>query len=203
MKSNKRFLELLEAAWGLFYFEGSSPDVGLRRQNFIRMALEKELGLEVEEAQPLERQVDLIVKTNDKKAYSLKTMESVGTLKVSWNSYPDVERLKEAAKNFEFKAPILFIHREGIYVFEVDDIEEVRRELGFDGFWSIPSREVNPRGFGIKSGAVRRLMRIAEEKGNFIRIEGMRLEDEEIRKKYFEWWYEFVKGFAEFVRRSR
>lgn len=28
MKSNKRFLELLEAAWGLFYFEGSSPDVG-------------------------------------------------------------------------------------------------------------------------------------------------------------------------------
>lgn len=188
---------------GLVLFRGEQSRRGVRRQNFIRMALEKELGLEVEEAQPLERQVDLIVKTNDKKAYSLKTMESVGTLKVAWNSYPDIERLKEAAKNFEFKAPILFVHREGIYVFEVEDIEEVRRELGFDGFWSIPSRGVNPRGFGIKSRAVRRLMRIAEEKGNFIRIEGMRLEDEEIRKKYFEWWYEFVKGFAEFVRRSR
>ncbi|MDF2957840.1 MAG: hypothetical protein OD814_001462 [Candidatus Alkanophagales archaeon MCA70_species_1] len=90
----------------MFYFEGSSPDVGLRRQNFIRMALEKELGLEVEEAQPLERQVDLIVKTNDKKAYSLKTMEKLrGDLKVSWNSYPSVERLKKAAENFKFEVP--------------------------------------------------------------------------------------------------
>ncbi|MDF2957841.1 MAG: hypothetical protein OD814_001463 [Candidatus Alkanophagales archaeon MCA70_species_1] len=99
--------------------------------------------------------------------------------------------------------PILFVYKDGICVFEVDDIEKVRGELGFDDFWDIPREEENPRGFGIKSKAVKRLIMIAKEKGNFVRMKGMRLEDEKTKEEYFEKWYEFVKGFAEFVRRSR
>ena len=36
MRENKRFLELLERVWGILYFEGSGPDIGIRRENFIK-----------------------------------------------------------------------------------------------------------------------------------------------------------------------
>ena len=197
IKSKPTFVELLEKAWGVFYFEGSGPDIGIRRENFFRTALEEELGLNVREAPPLERQVDFYVNIGGKwRPYSLKTMEKVGTLKVSWDSYPDVNKLKEAARKFVFKAPIIFICRDGIYVFEVDDIEDVRNKLGFDLFWDIPSQEVNPRGFGISSRAVRELMAIAERKGNFIRLSGMRIEDERARKEYFKRWFKLIKDFV-------
>ncbi len=46
MRENKRFLELLERVWGIFYFEGSGPDIGIRRENFIKEAIKEELNLE-------------------------------------------------------------------------------------------------------------------------------------------------------------
>jgi len=194
IKGNVRFQELISKAWDIFYIEGRRPEVGVRRENFIKMAIQKELGLRLESAPSLERQVDFyVIISGRRRPYSLKTMESVGTMKVAWDSYPDVERLREAARCFEFKAPILFFHREGIYVFEVEDIERVRRELGFDGFWAIPRRDVNPRGFGIKGRALRRLMEIAREKGNFVRLTPVRLDLDKVRGAYLEGWYELIK----------
>jgi len=197
IKEKPELVRLLEKAWGIFYFEGSGPDIGIRRENFFRVALEEELGLNVKEAPSLERQVDFYVKIDEEwRPYSLKTMESVGTLKVSWDSYPDVSRLKEAARKFVFKAPIIFICRDGIYVFEIEDLEDVRYRLGFDSFWAIPRQEVNPRGFGITSKAVRELMKIAELKGNFVKITGERVENERARREYFRRWYRLIKDFV-------
>ena len=61
-KIRKRFLELLGKALGIFYFEGHGPDIGIRRQNFLRIAFEEELGLKIREAPSLERQVDFYIK---------------------------------------------------------------------------------------------------------------------------------------------
>ncbi len=197
LKKQPEFLRLLEKAWGTFYFEGSGPDIGIRRENFFRIALEEELGLEVREAPSLERQVDFYVIINGKEhAYSLKTMENVGTLKVSWDSFPDVERLKQAARSFRFQVPIIFIYREGVCVFEVEDLERIREELGFDSFWWIPQQETNPRGFGIRSGAVRKLIEVAKQKGNFIEISGERIDNEWARREYFKRWYKTIKEFV-------
>jgi len=196
IKKKPDFIRLLEKAWGIFYFEGSGPDIGIRRESFFKEALKEELGLKIREAPTLERQVDFYIQIDKKwHPYSLKTMESIGTLKVSWNSFPDVERLREAARSFKFKAPIIFIYRNGICVFEVEDLERVRRELGFASFWAIPRQEVNPRGFGIRSGALRKLIEIAKQKGNFIEITGERIEDENARKEYFKRWFKFIKEF--------
>lgn len=145
------------------------------------------MELEVREAPSLERQVDFYVVINGKEhAYSLKTMENVGTLKVSWDSFPDVERLKQAAGSFRFQVQIIFIYREGVCVFEVEDLERIRKELGFDNFWWIPPQETNPRGFGIRSEAVRKLMEMAKQRGNFIEISGERIDDERARREYFK-----------------
>jgi len=196
IRKNKRFLELLGKAWGIFYFEGHGPDIGIRRQNFLRIAFEEELGLKIREAPSLERQVDFYIKINESDLpYSVKTTEDIGTLKVAWNSYPDVERLKEAARKFSFRSPILYVYKDGICVFEADDIENLRRRLGFDDFWSIPRREVNPRGFGINGRAIRELVEMAKKKGNFVKITSVRMEDEEVRKEYFRRWYRFIKNF--------
>ena len=201
IKKNKKFLELLEKAWGVFYFEGSGPDIGIRRENFIKEAIREELKLEVVEKPSLERQVDFYIKFDDERSYSLKTMETIGTLKVAWNSYPDIERLKEAARRFRFKVPILFIYSGGICVFEVEDIENLRREMKFEDFWWIPRRETNPRGFGINTNAVRRLVEIAKDKGNYVKIESRRIEDEKLRREYFKRWYNFMKSFIDYLSR--
>lgn len=197
IKQNARFRELISRAWDIFYIEGRGPDVGIRRENFIRLAIQKELGLKIERAPSLERQIDFYVVVDGRKLpYNLKTMESIGTMKVAWNSYPNVEKLREAARSFKFKAPILFFHREGVYVFEIEDLEEVREELGFDDFWAIPRREVNPRGFGIKAGALRKLMEIARRKGNFVELTPVKLDLNKVRRTYLEGWYELVKKIA-------
>jgi len=202
MRENKRFLEWLERVWGILYFEGSGPDIGIRRENFIKEAIREELKLNIEERPSLERQIDFYIKFDDERSYSLKTMETVGTLKVAWNSYPDIERLKIAAGSFQFKTPILFVYGEGICVFDVDDIERVRRELGFENFWWIPRRETNPRGFGVRSSAVERLIEIAKRKGNHIKISTIRIEDEELKREYFRQWFKFMKSFAEYLSRK-
>ncbi len=202
MRENKRFLELLERVWGIFYFEGSGPDIGIRRENFIKEAIREELNLDIVERPSLERQIDFHIKFDDERSYSLKTMERLGTLKVAWNSYPDIERLKEAARSFKFKTPILFVYGGGICVFDVEDIERVRRELGFEGFWWIPRRETNPRGFGIRREALERLIEIAKRKNNHIEISPIRIEDEELRREYFKRWYQFMKDFAEYLSRK-
>ena len=74
-------------------------------------------------------------------------------------SFPSIDR----ARKFQFKYPILYItgnrreREDSIYVFEIDDLEELREEMK-DEMWWIPGEETNPRGFGIKAEAVRRLM---------------------------------------------
>ena len=54
-------LELLGRVWEILYVEGSTPDIGKRREGFIRMLLEKEFGLEVAPAPSMEREWDFRV----------------------------------------------------------------------------------------------------------------------------------------------
>jgi len=68
----------------------------------------------------------------EERKYSLKTAEVVTTIKVAWNGFPSVER----AHRFEFKYPILYVtgnRRKGkisIYVFDVDDLEKLKDDIG-------------------------------------------------------------------------
>ena len=64
----------------------------------------------------------------------------------------------------------MVVHGGGICVFDVVNIERVRREQGFEGFWWIPHEETNPRGFGIRREALGRLIEIAKRKDNHIEI---------------------------------
>ena len=47
-------LELLGRIWEILYIEGSTPDVGTRRQNVIQAMLREELGLEVKPSPSIE-----------------------------------------------------------------------------------------------------------------------------------------------------
>ena len=80
MRENKRFLELLERVWGIFYFEGSGPDIGIRRENFIKEAIKEELNLDIVERPSLERQIDFHIKFDDERSYSLKNNGEAGHL---------------------------------------------------------------------------------------------------------------------------
>ena len=55
-------LELLGRVWELLYIEGNAPDVGKRRENFIKLLLRYEFGLEVISAPDTERSWDFKVK---------------------------------------------------------------------------------------------------------------------------------------------
>jgi len=160
LKSRPDVLELLGRIWEILYIEGSSPDIGKRREDVIREMLREEFGLEVKSAPSTEREWDFYVIIEGKEnRYSLKTTEDIAVIKVAWNGFPSIDR----ARKFQFKYPILYItgnrrEREvSIYVFEIDDLEELREEMK-DEMWWIPRGETNPRGFGIKAEAVRRLM---------------------------------------------
>ncbi|MEM0443917.1 MAG: hypothetical protein QXX19_08975 [Candidatus Caldarchaeum sp.] len=43
LKSRLDVLKFLGRAWDLLYLESKSPDVGIRRENLIRLVLENEL----------------------------------------------------------------------------------------------------------------------------------------------------------------
>jgi len=193
-----RLRKLIGVVWDLLYIEGRRPDVGARREHFVRTILRKELGLNITAAPELDRQLDFYVEIEGKQyPVSVKTLENIGVLKVAWNGHPSRDRAEE----FEFSIPILFLTRSGggFYLFELDDIKKVRAELIFDAFWQpFADTSGNPRGFGIKGQAVRKLMKIAKEKGNFVEVPFQEIiVDGKIKELYFNKWYNMLLELAE------
>jgi hypothetical protein len=181
--------------WDVLYIEGSTPDIGIRRQHLLCIMLEEELGLKVTQAPSLEREWDIsIMIEGEERKYSLKTTERISVIKVAWNGFPSIER----ARRFQFKYPILYISgnrkekKISIYVFEVNDLEGLKNEIG-DSMWWIPKNETNPRGFGININALKILMTKAKEKGNFMEIEYQPVDLNIIKKKYWKTWYNALK----------
>ncbi|WP_125672600.1 hypothetical protein [Candidatus Methanodesulfokora washburnensis] len=198
LKSRPDVLELLGRIWEILYIEGSSPDIGKRREDVIREMLREEFGLEVKSAPSTEREWDFYVIIEGKEnRYSLKTTEDIAVIKVAWNGFPSIDR----ARKFQFKYPILYItgnrrEREvSIYVFEIDDLEELREEMK-DEMWWIPRGETNPRGFGIKAEAVRRLMEKARNKGNFVSVNYNPINTDIVKERYWRIWYNMLKKLA-------
>lgn len=191
-------LELLGRIWEILYIEGSTPDVGTRRQNVIQAMLREELGLEVKPSPSMERGWDFSVFIGgEERRYSLKTTEKVAIVKVAWNGFPSIVR----ARSFQFKHPILYITRNerrrevSAYVFDVKDIEELKMKMG-DDMWWIPSSKTNPRGFGIKSEAIRKLIEKAKKKGNFVTVSYQPVDADSVREKYWKEWYAVLKRLA-------
>ncbi|MCS6770359.1 MAG: hypothetical protein NZ570_08000 [Candidatus Caldarchaeum sp.] len=84
LKAKTDVLKLLGQMWELLYIESKSPDVGIRRENLVRLLLRKEIGLEVEPAPPMERSWDFKVIIGEReKFYSLKTAEGPSAIKVA------------------------------------------------------------------------------------------------------------------------
>lgn len=197
LKSKPDVLELLGRIWEILYIEDSTPDIGVRRQSVIQEMLREEFGLEVSPAPSMERGWDFSIFIGGWRRYSLKTTGKINTIKVAWNGFPSIER----ARRFQFKHPILYItgsrreRRISVYVFEVEDLEELKREAG-DEMWWIPRRGTNPRGFGIRSKAVRELIEKAKRKGNFATVRYQPINIDGIRGKYWKEWYDVLKGLA-------
>ncbi|MHA1712178.1 MAG: hypothetical protein ACTSUS_09015 [Candidatus Freyarchaeota archaeon] len=198
LKKKPMVLDLLGRIWEILYIEGSTPDIGKRREHVIRVMLEEEFKLKVKPAPPMEREWDFSVMIGEQeKKYSLKTTETITTVKVAWNGFPSIER----ARRFKFKYPILYVTRNrkkmkiSLYVFEVDDLEELKMEMG-DDMWWIPKSETNPRGFGINTTAIKTLIEKAEKKGNFITINYQHVNINAIREKYWKMWYNMLKKLA-------
>lgn len=193
-----RLRKLIGVVWDLLYIEGRRPDVGVRREHFVRTILKKELGYHITTTPELDRQLDFLVEIEGKQhPISVKTLEKIGVLKVAWDGHPSRDRAEE----FVFNIPILFLTRSGrgFYLIDLDDIKQVRAELPFDDFWqTFEDRSGNPRGFGIKGRAVRGLMEIAEEKGNFVEVPFQEIAvDEKIKELYFNKWYNMLLEIAE------
>lgn len=191
-------LKLLGRVWDILYIEGRGPEVGKRRENFIKEMLRREFGLQVTSAPPMERGWDFsIVIGGVVKKYSLKTAEGSSTMKVAWNGFPSIER----ARRFRFEHPIIYVdmnRRNGeisVYVFEVDDLEELKKKMG-DGMWWIPKKETNPRGFGINTTAVKKLMEKAKEKGNFVSSKYDPIDISKIKEEYWKNLYNTLKELA-------
>jgi len=198
LKNKPTVLDLLGRIWEILYIEGSTPDIGKRREHVIRVMLEEEFKLKVKPAPPMEREWDFSVMIGEQeKKYSLKTTETITTVKVAWNGFPSIER----ARRFKFKYPILYVtgnRKKGkisLYVFEVDDLEELKMEMG-DNMWWIPKSGTNPRGFGINTIAIKTLIEKAEKKGNFITINYQHVNINAIREKYWKMWYNVLKNLA-------
>lgn len=198
LRGKPEVLKLLGRVWELLYIEGRSPDVGKRRENFVKLLLEYELGLEVESAPDTEREWDFRVRIDSNwYAYSLKTSEGLSTIKVAWNGFPSWQR----AESYEFKHPILYIERDrgrseiNVYVFSPSLIDQVRRSMG-RSFWWMPGGG-NPRGFGISTNAIKLLMSKAREAGTYVSVKYDPIDDPEVfARKYWRGWYNLLKSLA-------
>ncbi len=95
----------------------------------------------------------------------------------------------ERARKFEFKYPILYVtanRKEKVisaYVFEIEDLESIKREIG-DNIWWIPKSGTNPRGFGINTRSVKRLIEIAKAKDNAITTKYMPINMERLKRDF-------------------
>ncbi|MEM4920570.1 MAG: hypothetical protein QXO38_06160 [Candidatus Nezhaarchaeales archaeon] len=198
LKERLDALRILGSAWDIFYVEGRALDVGKRRENFFKLLLAKEFGLEIRSAPSTERGWDIsVVIGGSERRYSIKTAEGVGTLKIAWNGFPSIER----ARMYRFEVPLLYIMRDrsenevSVSVFELDDIKRLRDRLG-DDFWWIPRGGTNPRGFGLTSMAVKELLKAAREKGNHVAVKYAPIDIEMVAAEYWEGWYRLVKELA-------
>ncbi|MEM2727301.1 MAG: ThaI family type II restriction endonuclease [Archaeoglobaceae archaeon] len=199
LKNKLEALELLGRFWEMLYIEGSTPDIGKRRENIIRAFLEIELGVKVISAPPMERDWDFQVVFIDggTQTYSLKTTENITTLKVAWNGFPSIER----ARKFEFKYPILYVSANrhtkeiSVFVFDLEDLNSVKIELG-DEMWWIPRSGTNPRGFGINTRALKLLIQKAEAKGNAITKKYSAIDIKSIEREYWVKWYYLLRELA-------
>ncbi|MDK2783929.1 MAG: hypothetical protein PWQ32_1518 [Thermococcaceae archaeon] len=207
-KKNSKTLELLGRAWDVFYFEGKSPDVGKRRENFIVQMLRKEFHLNVEQAPDTEREWDfkIILDDGSERYYSLKTTEGYSTVKVAWDGFPSEERIL----GFEFHYNIMYVVRDKekhtieISIIDVEDLkkmqDEIRKDLSkLKKYWWIPKSGTNPRGFGLYPSTIKQLIESAKRKENYIKHEYKPLPQsklEQLRNKYFEEWYELIKKIA-------
>ncbi len=200
------YLKLLGRAWEVLYFEGHSPDVGKRRENFIIQMLKKEFGLNIEQAPDTEREWDfkIVFSNRSERYYNLKTTEGYTTVKLAWDGFPTIDRIL----NFEFHYNILYVvgnkqeHTIEMSVIDIEDLKEIQRkttEETLSEYWWIPKSGTNPRGFGLNTKTVKKLVDKAKLKGNYIKtgyepIPPIKIE--ELRDKYFEEWYELIKRIA-------
>ncbi len=201
LKKKPDTLELLGRVWELLYIEGRAPDVGKRRENFIKLLLKYEFKLDVKSAPDTERKWDFRVKINGLwHTYSLKTTERPTTIKVAWDGFPSWER----AESFSFEHPILYVtgdresKRIDVFVFTSKLIERVRKEMG-KNFWWMPTGGTNPRGFGIHTKAVRKLIEQAKLEGNHVGRHYKPIEElEKTVEEYWKGWYHLLKKLAGF-----
>jgi hypothetical protein len=188
LSSQKETLEFLAKGFKALSDVIETPDIGMRRQELFIATLKK-LGIIEEVQEQLRREEDFYLVVGGKRqAYSLKTAKGVGKIKVAWNGFPSRERVE----NFQFTCPIVYITEEGIYVFELEDVESVKKEMGFNDFWWIPCGG-NPRGFSISENAVKKLITKAKEKNNYIPLPSRRIVARVSREDYLDAFYEMVK----------
>ena len=201
LKERYEVLELLGRVWELLYIEGRAPDVGKRRENFIKLLFKYELNLEIISAPDTERSWDFRIKLGNRwRTYSLKTSERPTIIKVAWNGFPSWERVE----SFTYEYPILYIVGDRsskvieVFVFSRKLIKKLRRELDKD-FWWVPRRGTKPRGFGISSRAVRELMNEAKREGNYVSKKyKLAFDLETISEEYWKGWYNLLRRLAGF-----
>ncbi|WP_456327974.1 hypothetical protein [Archaeoglobus sp.] len=202
-KSNEQALEILGRAWEILYIEGSSPDVGKRREHFFRLLLEKEFNLKVIPTPPTAKEVDFYIETNKGKiGYSLKTTEGISTIKLSWDSFPGLskEEILKKAEKYPFTCPIVYVQGDrkrkkiAIYIFEPEDVELAKIEC--KNFWWIPKTGTNPRGYGISSRGVRFLIDMAKKKENYVEKKYIPPNVEMLKDEYWAKWYSLIKELA-------
>ena len=203
-EENPDTLELLGRVWELLYIESSTPDIGKRRENFLKLLLRYEFGFIVEDAPDTERFWDFRIKINqDWYHYNMKTAEKAGTIKVAWDGFPSVER----AESFSFKYPILYIvgnrsvKRIEVYVFSTELIYEVKNsmEQAKLPFWWIPKNTTNPRGFGLSSEAVSKLIERSKKERNYVeKTYHFKNSLKKISEEYWRDWYYLLKKLAGF-----
>jgi len=209
-ENRKDLVILLGRVWQLLYFEGSSPDVGKRRENFIVTMLRYDFNLQVEQAPDTEKDWDFNILINgQKRYYSLKTAEASSrfpVIKVAWDGFPEKKRII----NYNFKHNILYIQRIKrqnkieIFVFDVHDLQQLKKESmkndeKFYEIWWVPKSGTNPRGFGLQCNAVARLVKQAKQRGNYVYAKYPPISDEEFEKlkeAYFRGWYNILKELA-------
>lgn len=82
-----------------------------------------------------------------------------------------------------------------VYVFDVDDLKRVRRDLG-DRMWWMPRGGTNPRGYGIATVAVKKLMETAVKSGNYVSTNYEPLKLDSLIAEYWSEWYGLLKRLS-------
>jgi len=216
-------LDLLGKAWEILYFEGNSPDVGKRRENFIIEMLREEFGLNVEQAPDTEKEIDFKIQIGNRwKKYSLKTMElkpretkrgkryDYSNVKMAWDGFPDKKNAVKKILTFNFDYDLLLVignreeHTISMAIIRSSDLKKIQAECKtdpdkVDKYWWIPNANTNPRGFGLRGKTIKALLENAKSRGDFITYTYKPLPKDKIEKlkrQYFKDWYALIKKIA-------